>query len=86
MVPMSIHKLGNNSVATVLTLLDLVRKERFGDHDFIHGDTLVFAETLLWVYTALKWGKNWISKPMIFNKVTKEQKGLWMQPSKPCPK
>jgi 3-oxoacyl-[acyl-carrier-protein] synthase-3 len=40
---MSIHKLGNNSVATVLTLLDLVRKERFGDHDFIHGDTLVFA-------------------------------------------
>lgn len=43
MVPMSIHKLGNNSVGTVLTLLDLVRKERFGDHDLIHGDTIVFA-------------------------------------------
>jgi len=28
----------------------------------------------------IEMGKNWISKPMNFNKVTKEQKGLWMQP------
>jgi 3-oxoacyl-[acyl-carrier-protein] synthase-3 len=42
-MPMSIHKLGNNSVATVPTLLDLVRKERFGDHDLNHGDNIIFA-------------------------------------------
>ncbi len=42
-MPMSIHKLGNNSVATVPTLFDLVRKERFGDHDLETGDNIVFA-------------------------------------------
>ncbi len=42
-MPMSIHKLGNNSVATVPTLLDLVKKERFGDHDLEPGDQIVFA-------------------------------------------
>ena len=42
-MPMSIHKLGNNSVATVPTLLDLVRKERFGDHDLNHGDNIILA-------------------------------------------
>ncbi|MCB2222446.1 MAG: ketoacyl-ACP synthase III [Bacteroidetes bacterium] len=42
-MPMSIHKLGNNSVATVPTLYDLVRKERFGDHDLEPGDNIVFA-------------------------------------------
>lgn len=42
-MPMSIHKLGNNSVATVPTLLDLVRKERFGDHDLNPGDNIILA-------------------------------------------
>lgn len=42
-MPMSIHKLGNNSVATVPTLLDLVRKERFGDHDLNRGDNIILA-------------------------------------------
>lgn len=42
-MPMSIQKLGNNSVATVPTLYDLVRKERFGDHDLENGDNIVFA-------------------------------------------
>jgi len=42
-MPMSIHKLGNNSVATVPTLLDLVKKERFGNHDINPGDNIVFA-------------------------------------------
>ncbi|MCB0805067.1 MAG: 3-oxoacyl-ACP synthase III family protein [Bacteroidales bacterium] len=42
-VPMSIQKLGNNSVATVPTLLDLVRKERFGNHEIEEGDAIVFA-------------------------------------------
>lgn len=42
-MPMSIHKLGNNSVATVPTLLDLVKKERFGDHELEVGDHIVFA-------------------------------------------
>jgi len=41
-MPMSIHKLGNNSVATVPTLLDLVRKERFGDHELAVGNPIVF--------------------------------------------
>ncbi len=42
-VPMSIHKLGNNSVATIPTLLDLVKKEKFGDHNLEPGDLIVFA-------------------------------------------
>lgn len=42
-MPMSIHKLGNNSVGTVPTLLDLVKKEQFGDHSLSPGDNIVFA-------------------------------------------
>lgn len=42
-MPMSIHKLGNNSVATVPTLFDLVKKESFGDHHVEEGDNIVFA-------------------------------------------
>ena len=42
-MPMSIHKLGNNSVATVPTLLDLVKKERFGNHELEEGNNIVFA-------------------------------------------
>jgi 3-oxoacyl-[acyl-carrier-protein] synthase-3 len=41
-MPMSIHKLGNNSVATIPTLYDLVRKERFGNHEIDPGDLIVF--------------------------------------------
>ena len=42
-MPMSIQKLGNNSVATVPTLLDLVRKEGFQGHELNDGDVVVFA-------------------------------------------
>jgi 3-oxoacyl-[acyl-carrier-protein] synthase-3 len=42
-MPMSIQKLGNNSVATVPTLLDLVRKEGFQGHELKEGDVVVFA-------------------------------------------
>ncbi len=42
-MPMSIQKLGNNSVATVPTLLDLVRKEEFQGHILAEGDVVVFA-------------------------------------------
>ena len=42
-MPMSIHKLGNNSVATVPTLYDLVKKEKFGDHSLEPDDVVVFA-------------------------------------------
>ncbi len=42
-MPMSIHKLGNNSVATVPTLLDLVRNKQFGGHKVNSGDHVVFA-------------------------------------------
>ncbi|MCF8379426.1 MAG: ketoacyl-ACP synthase III [Bacteroidales bacterium] len=41
-MPMSIHKLGNNSVATVPTLLDLVRHKEFGGHKVAPGDHVVF--------------------------------------------
>jgi 3-oxoacyl-[acyl-carrier-protein] synthase-3 len=43
--PMSIHKLGNSSVATVPTLYDQVRKgegeEKF--HTLVKGDLILFA-------------------------------------------
>ncbi|MBM3436088.1 MAG: ketoacyl-ACP synthase III [Bacteroidetes bacterium] len=42
-MPMSIQKLGNNSVATVPTLLDLVRKEEFKGHKLSQGDIILFA-------------------------------------------
>jgi 3-oxoacyl-[acyl-carrier-protein] synthase-3 len=42
-MPMSIHKLGNSSVATIPTLLDMVKKEQFGDHDLEKGDIILFA-------------------------------------------
>ena len=31
-MPMTIHKLGNSSVATVPTLFDLIRKDKLKDH------------------------------------------------------
>lgn len=42
-MPMSIHKLGNSSVATVPTLFDLVRKGRLEGHSLEEGDIVVFA-------------------------------------------
>ncbi|MBN1339551.1 MAG: ketoacyl-ACP synthase III [Bacteroidales bacterium] len=42
-MPMSIQKLGNNSVATVPTLLDLIRNSDFEGHKIFPDDILVFA-------------------------------------------
>lgn len=42
-MPMSIQKLGNNSVATVPTLLDLIRNKDFEGHKIYRDDILVFA-------------------------------------------
>ncbi len=42
-MPMSIHKLGNSSVATVPTLLDLVRKGELADHSIAEGDVILLA-------------------------------------------
>jgi 3-oxoacyl-[acyl-carrier-protein] synthase-3 len=42
-MPMSIHKLGNSSVATVPTLFDLIRKGKLEDHTINKGDVILFA-------------------------------------------
>ena len=42
-MPMSIHRLGNSSVATVPTLFDLVRKGDKKDHVLHDGDLILFA-------------------------------------------
>jgi 3-oxoacyl-[acyl-carrier-protein] synthase-3 len=42
-MPMSIHKLGNSSVATVPTLYDLVLKGKLSDHQLKKGDVVLFA-------------------------------------------
>jgi len=42
-MPMSIHKLGNSSVATVPTLYDLVRKGTMPEHKLNTGDIILFA-------------------------------------------
>ena len=42
-MPMSIHKLGNSSVATIPTLFDLVRKEELKGHNINKGDVVIFA-------------------------------------------
>lgn len=42
-MPMSIHKLGNSSVATIPTLYDLVKRECFGSHEIEAGDIVMFA-------------------------------------------
>jgi 3-oxoacyl-[acyl-carrier-protein] synthase-3 len=42
-MPMSIHKLGNSSVATVPTLLDLVLKGKLDDHEINKGDIILLA-------------------------------------------
>ncbi len=42
-MPMSIHWLGNSSVATIPTLLDLVRKNNVESHELSPGDIILFA-------------------------------------------
>ncbi|MFL5740067.1 MAG: 3-oxoacyl-ACP synthase III family protein [Flavisolibacter sp.] len=42
-MPMTIHWLGNSSVATVPTLFDLVRKGKVNEHALIKGDVILFA-------------------------------------------
>ena len=42
-MPMSIHKLGNSSVATVPTLFDLVIKGKLEGHELNKGDHVMFA-------------------------------------------
>ena len=42
-MPMSIQKLGNSSVATVPTLLDLILKHKLEDHEINDGDAILFA-------------------------------------------
>ena len=42
-MPMSIHKLGNSSVATVPTLFDTVRKNKMEEHTLRPGDLVLFA-------------------------------------------
>ncbi|MDT7833428.1 3-oxoacyl-ACP synthase III family protein [Flavobacteriaceae bacterium S356] len=42
-MPMSIHKLGNSSVATVPTLLDLVLKNKITDQKVEKGDVIILA-------------------------------------------
>lgn len=42
-MPMSIHKFGNSSVATVPTLFDLVRKGKMNEHKLDEGDVVIFA-------------------------------------------
>jgi 3-oxoacyl-[acyl-carrier-protein] synthase-3 len=42
-MPMSIHKFGNSSVATIPTLFDMVKKEKFGNHELEAGDIVLFA-------------------------------------------
>ncbi|NJX14817.1 3-oxoacyl-ACP synthase III family protein [Tamlana crocina] len=42
-MPMSIQKLGNSSVATVPTLLDLVKRKQLEGHSLNKGDIVIFA-------------------------------------------
>jgi 3-oxoacyl-[acyl-carrier-protein] synthase-3 len=42
-MPMSIHWLGNSSVATIPTLYDLVRKNKVAGHQLTPGDIILFA-------------------------------------------
>ena len=42
-MPMSIHKLGNSSVATIPTLFDMVQKGELGNHEVKKGDVVIFA-------------------------------------------
>ena len=42
-MPISIHKLGNSSVATVITLFDMIRKGKLEEHQLDTGDLVLMA-------------------------------------------
>jgi len=42
-MPMTVHELGNTSVATLPTLLDLILKDNLDNHSIGKGDVLIFA-------------------------------------------
>ena len=42
-MPMSIHDLGNSSVATIPTLYDMVKHDKYPEHKLHHGDIVIFA-------------------------------------------
>ena len=42
-MPMNIHKYGNSSVATLPTLMDMVRKDQLEQHELNDGDLVMFA-------------------------------------------
>ena len=42
-MPMSIHKLGNSSVATIPTLYDLILQNELEGHQLNKGDIVMFA-------------------------------------------
>jgi 3-oxoacyl-[acyl-carrier-protein] synthase III len=42
-MPMCIHEFGNSSVATVPTLLDLVIKQNYENHEVKKGDVVLLA-------------------------------------------
>ena len=42
-MPMSIHELGNSSVATIPTLYDKVKRGEYANHHLNSGDIVVFA-------------------------------------------
>jgi 3-oxoacyl-[acyl-carrier-protein] synthase-3 len=42
-MPMTISWLGNSSVATLPTMLDLLQRGNLGDHELHSGDIVVFA-------------------------------------------
>jgi 3-oxoacyl-[acyl-carrier-protein] synthase-3 len=43
-MPMSISWLGNSSVATIPTLLDLVRRHEFPEHELSPGDIILLPQ------------------------------------------
>ncbi|MGB0776481.1 MAG: 3-oxoacyl-ACP synthase III family protein [Flavobacteriaceae bacterium] len=42
-MPMNIHELGNSSVATIPTLMDMVINDRYGNHKVEKGDLIILA-------------------------------------------
>src|SRR5690606_6189675 len=42
-MPMNIHKLGNSSVATIPTLLSMVKREELNGYKITEGDIILFA-------------------------------------------
>ncbi|HNF45008.1 MAG TPA: 3-oxoacyl-[acyl-carrier-protein] synthase III C-terminal domain-containing protein, partial [Ferruginibacter sp.] len=42
-MPMSIHNLGNSSVATIPTLFDMVKRGQMPEHQLHAGDVVMFA-------------------------------------------